>query len=133
MVVDVSQVTKPEPPKESLNYIEFYAPCCHSVRSCNAMADYVISLRTRRVLRTIEAVRCKRGIVKKYKFYPSNDVVLVSYYVSNRGVHHIKILWKPQNVTTEEVERAVRRALRLEEVVKIVVRDSTVEEVCEEE
>jgi hypothetical protein len=97
------------------------------------MADYVISLRTHKILRTIEAVRCGRGIVKKYKFYPSNDVVLISHYISNRGVHHISILWKPQNITVEEVMRAVRRALRLEETVKLVVRDTVVEEVCEEE
>jgi tRNA U55 pseudouridine synthase TruB len=69
----------------------------------------------------------------KYKFYPSDDVVLVSYYVSNRGVHHISILWKPQHVSTEEVMRAVRRALGLEEVVKLIVKDGTVvEEICEE-
>jgi hypothetical protein len=113
-------------------YIEFYAPCCHSIRSCSATADHIISLRTKKILRTIRAVRCGRGIVKKYKFYPSNDVVLVSHYISNRGVHHIKVLWKPQNVTTEEVLSVVRRALHLEEVVKIIVKD-TVEEICEEE
>jgi hypothetical protein len=97
-------------------------------------ADYVISLRTKRILRAISAVRCGRGIVKKYKFYPSDDVIIISYYVSNRGVHYISVKWKPPHISTEEVMRAVRRALRLEEEVKLIVKDSTVvEEVCEEE
>jgi hypothetical protein len=113
----------------SESYIEFYAPCCHSVRSCNATAHYIISLRTKRILRSVEAVRCGRGIVKKYKFYPSPDVALVSYYRSTRGVHHIAVLWKPQGVTVEEVVRAARKALGLEWESKLVVRG---EEVCEE-
>ena len=114
-------------------YIEFYAPCCHSIRSCNAMADYVISLRTKKILRVINAVRCGRGYSVKYKFYPTDDVTLVSHYVSNRGVHYISILWKPQGATVEEVIKAVRRALGLEKDVKLIVKDSTVvEEVCEE-
>jgi len=114
---------------ESESYIEFYAPCCFSERSCSAMADYIISLRFKRVLRVIRPVRCGRGVTRKYKFYPSDDVILVSYYVSNRGVHHVKILWKPKGVTVEEAVRATMKALGLHEDVKLVVRG---EEVCEE-
>jgi hypothetical protein len=82
-------------------------------------------------LRAISAVRCERGYIKKYKFYPSSDVALVSYYRSNRGVVHLSILWKPQEISTTTVIEAVKRALRLETVVKLVVKDETVVE-CEE-
>ena len=117
----------------SEGFIEFEAPCCFSERTCSVTADYIISLRTRRVLRRIAAVRCYRGYIKKYKFYPSQDVALVSYYCSNRGVHYISIKWKPEGVSKEEVIKAAMKALGLEAVTKIVVRGEEVVEEREDE
>jgi hypothetical protein len=111
--------------------MEFEAPCCASIRECNARAHYVVSLVKPKILRRIEAVRCYRGIRKKYKFYPSSDVALVEYYVSNRGVHYITVLWKPESVSTEKAIEMARRALGLEVATKIVVRGGEVVEVEE--
>jgi len=107
---------------EKNNYLEFEAPCCYSVRTCNTTADYVISLRTARILRRIDAVRCYRGHTVRYKFYPSADVALINVYKSNRGVHYIWIKWKPDNVSVDEVMEKVRRALGLAEEIDVRVR-----------
>jgi hypothetical protein len=113
--------------------IEFEAPCCGSVRECYERAHYVISLTKLRVLRRIDALRCYRGIRKKYRFYPSEDVALISHYVSNRGVNYITILWKPNSVNIERVIEAARKALGLETTSKLVVRGAeVVEEVVED-
>jgi hypothetical protein len=92
-----------------------------------------VSLRTLRVLRRIGAVRCSRGYTARYRLYPSDDIILVYHYVSNRGVHYIRVLWKPQSVTTEEAVRAARRALGLHEDVKLVVVGEEVYEEVESE
>jgi hypothetical protein len=113
--------------------IEFGAPCCASVRECRVRAHYVVSLTKPRILRTIEAVRCYRGISRKYKFYPTNDVALVSHYVSNRGVHYLTILWKPEAVEAQKVIEAARRALGLETTAKLVIRGMEVVEEVEED
>jgi len=65
------------------NYLVFEAPCCSSIRECNVKAHYVISVLNAKILRVIRAVRCYRGYTVKYKFYPSDDVILVHHYVSN--------------------------------------------------
>jgi len=110
-------------------YIEFEAPCCYSIRTCKDTAHYIISLTSKRILKTIPAVRCSRGIVKRYKFYPDNTVALIEHYVSTRGVHHIRILWKPESKSREEVIEIARKALGLHHDQKIVVLG---EEVVEE-
>jgi len=102
------------------NFLVFEAPCCGSVRECSVRKLYIIGIRkTPRVLRTIDAVRCRRGVRKFIKFYPSNDVVLISYYRSNRGNHYITVLWKPENITEEQAKAFASRALGIikEEVV----------------
>jgi hypothetical protein len=107
--------------------LEFDAPCCYSVRECSVRKLYVVGFRGKpKVLKEIGAVRCGRGITKKIKFYPSNDVILISYYVSNRGVHHITILWKPQNISEEQATKIVREVLgiALEEKVSVIVSTS---------
>jgi hypothetical protein len=106
---------------EKNTYLEFKAPCCYSVRTCNVTADYVISLKTARILRRIDAVRCYRGHEVIYKFYPAPDVALINHYVSNRSVHYITIRWKPENVSTEEVLEKARRALGLTEEIDVRV------------
>jgi hypothetical protein len=94
--------------------LEFDAPCCASVRECAVRALYVIGLRGEpRILRRIGAVRCYRGITKKIKFYPSENVILVHYYVSNRGVHYVHVLWKPETLTNEQAVEIARKALGL--------------------
>jgi len=105
----------------SENYIVFEAPCCYSVRTCNVTADYVISLKTARILRRIDAVRCYRGHTVRYKFYPSDDVALISVYVSNRGVHYIWVKWKPDSVSTDFVIETARKALGLTEEIEVRV------------
>jgi len=84
---------------------------------------YVIGFRNGepKVLRRIDAVRCYRGITKKVKFYPSNDVILVSYYMSNRGVHYIYVLWKPENLSNEKAIEIARKALGLEIEEKVII------------
>jgi len=94
-------------------------PCCYSERECAVRYHAVVSIKTRRVLRYVNAVRCERLPQRpKYKFYPTNDVVLVEHYRSNRGKVSIKILWKPENISDYEVLRTVCQALgyELEEV-----------------
>jgi len=111
-----------------IEFIEFEAPCCGSVRECKVRAHYIVSLVKPKVLKRIEAVRCYRGIRRKYKFYPSDDVALVSHYVSNRGVHYLSILWKPETVSTERVVEMARRALGLETTTKLRITNLVVEE-----
>jgi hypothetical protein len=72
-------------------------------------------------------VRCYRGITKKYKFYPSEDVILVHYYRSARGVNYLKILWKPGSLPENVAVEVARRALGLETVEKIIVKGEAVE------
>jgi len=117
----------------SEKYIEFEAPCCYSIRTCHDTAHYIVSLRSKRVLKVIEAVRCYKGYTKKYKFYPSDDVALISYYKSNRGVHYIRVLWKPESVDVSKVIEAARKALGLLGEVKLVVLGEEVKEVVEDE
>jgi hypothetical protein len=107
--------------------IELDAPCCSSIRECSVRKLYVVGFRDKpKVLRTISAVRCARGITKKIKFYPSNNVILVSYYISNRGVHHVNILWKPENISNQQAIEIARKALglALEEKVSVTVSTS---------
>jgi hypothetical protein len=101
------------------NFLVFEAPCCESVRECNVRKLYIIGIRKARILRTIDAVRCSRDVRKTIKFYPSNDVVLISYYRSNRGKHYITVLWKPENITEEQAKAFASLALGIakEEVV----------------
>jgi len=87
--------------------LEFEVPCCYSGRTCVETYHAVISLKTGQVLRVIHAVRCKSlGYVPKYKFYQSDDVILVSYYATTRGNTRLKILWKPEGVP-EDLAKAV--------------------------
>ena len=92
--------------------LEFPRPCCSSVRTCIDTFDAIISLRNRKLLRRIDAVRCNRiGIVPKYRFSPSPDVALISFYRSSRGNIHIRILWKPNGISEEEVRKIALEAL----------------------
>uniref|UniRef100_A0A7J2U4J6 Uncharacterized protein n=1 Tax=Ignisphaera aggregans TaxID=334771 RepID=A0A7J2U4J6_9CREN len=97
--------------------LEFEAPCCESIRECNIRKIYIIGFRNGKpkVLRAIDAVRCYRGITKKFKFYPSLDVILVKYYRSNRGVHYITVLWKPESLTEEQARLVAAAALGIYE------------------
>jgi hypothetical protein len=83
---------------------------------------YIIGIRNGKpkILRIVDAVRCNRGVRKKFKFYPSSDVILVKYYRSNRGNNYITILWKPGGLTEEQAKAYAALALGLyteEEVV----------------
>jgi hypothetical protein len=101
--------------------LEFDAPCCSSIRECAERRLVVIGFKgSPKILREIKATRCARGVTKKVKFFPSNDVILIEYYRSNRGVNYITILWKPENVTNEL--EIVRKALGLstEETIRIL-------------
>jgi len=103
--------------------LEFNAPCCASVRECAVRRLVVIGFKGRpKILREIGAVRCSRGITKKVKFYPSQDVILIEYYCSNRGVNYITILWKPETLSNEQAVEIARRALGLstEETIRIL-------------
>jgi hypothetical protein len=97
--------------------LEFEAPCCDSVRSCSVAKVYIIGIRNGKpkILREIGAVRCYRGITKKFKFYPSPDAILVKYYRSNRGVHYITVLWKPGSLTEEQARLLAAAALDIYE------------------
>ncbi|MCC6057170.1 MAG: hypothetical protein LM583_10885 [Desulfurococcaceae archaeon] len=115
-----SQVPNQLNANQNQNFMVFEAPCCESARECAVRKLYVIGIRkTPRVLRTIDAVRCSRNVRKTIKFYPSGDVILVSYYRSNRGVNYITVLWKPQSITEQQAKEYAMVALGLlkEEVV----------------
>jgi hypothetical protein len=96
------------------DYLEFNAPCCTSARTCRHTAHYIISLTNARILRKINAVRCYQGIEEKYKFYPSDDVILVHYYCSTRGVNYLQVLWKPQSIDVNRAVEVARKAIGLE-------------------
>jgi len=93
--------------------LEFDVPCCSSRRTCMDTYHAVISLKTGQVLRTIHAVRCHRlGYAPvKYKFYPSDDVILVSFYKTTRDNVRLKILWKPEEVPEDLALAVARQAL----------------------
>jgi hypothetical protein len=97
--------------------LEFEAPCCESVRECNIRKIYIIGFRNGKpkILRAFDAVRCSRGERKKFKFYPSQDVILVHYYRSNRGNHYINVIWKPQNITEDQARLLAAAALGIYE------------------
>jgi hypothetical protein len=83
---------------------------------------YIIGIRNGpKVLREIGAVRCYRGITKKFKFYPSPDVILVKYYRSNRGVHYITVLWKPGSLAEEQARLLAVAALGIYKEEEIIV------------
>jgi len=102
--------------------LEFDAPCCNSVRECMTRKLFVIGFRGKpEILREIRAVRCERGVKKKIRFYTSDDVMLIEYYRSNRGVNYVTILWKPETLTSERAIEIARKALGLsvEETIRI--------------
>jgi hypothetical protein len=102
---------------------EFDVPCCDSIRECAERRLVVIGFRKNpMVLREVKAVRCNRGIKKKIRFYPSPNTILIEYYRSNRGVNYITILWKPENVSTEQAIEIAKKALGLstEETIRIL-------------
>ena len=112
-----TQIPNTQTQTQNANVLEFDAPCCESVRECNVRKVYIIGFRNGkpRVLRSIDAVRCNRGVRKKFKFYPSADVILISYYRSNRGNNYITILWKPESLTEEQAELLATAALGIYE------------------
>jgi hypothetical protein len=94
----------------------FDAPCCESQRECNIRKVYIIGIKGKpKILRTIDAVRCYRSITKKFKFYPSQDVILIKYYRSNRGVHYLTVVWKPENLTEEQAKMLAAMTLGIYE------------------
>jgi hypothetical protein len=102
--------------------IEFEAPCCESARECSVRRIYIIGIRNKpKILREIGAVRCYRGIAKKFKFFPSSDVILVKYYRSNRGNNYITILWKPESLTEEQAKTYAAVALGIYKEEEIIV------------
>jgi len=106
--------------------MEFEAPCCNSVRTCNPTenAIHVISLVKFKVLRTIEPVRCYRlGYVPKFKFYPAPHIALVRVYLSNRRNVYIDVLWKPQEVDEQTVKDITLLALGLIEIPEIKISE----------
>ena len=111
------------------NFIVFQAPCCGSERECITRKHLIIGFRGKpRILREIYATRCRRGFTMRYKFYPSNNVILIEYYRSNRGNNHITILWKPQNLSNKDALNIVRYALGLEEVYEFrIINNSVIE------
>jgi hypothetical protein len=101
--------------------IEFDAPCCASVRECSARKLAIIGIRGRpRVLREINAVRCNRGYKKKVKVYLSKEIIVARHYVSNRGKHYIKILWKPETLDEEYAKLYASQALGLYKVEEVM-------------
>ena len=102
--------------------LEFEVPCCNSIRECSVRKLMIIGFRGEpRILKEVKAVRCSRGIKRKIRFYTSDDVMLIEYYRSNRGVNYITILWKPETLTSERAIEIARKALGLsvEETIRI--------------
>ena len=110
-----TQISNTQTQTQNANVLEFEAPCCESIRECSVRKVYIIGFRNGkpRVLRSIDAVRCNRGVRKKFKFYPSADVILISYYRSNRGNNYLSVLWKPNNLTEEQAKTLSAIALGL--------------------
>jgi hypothetical protein len=101
--------------------LEIEAPCCWSVRSCNSYELLIIGIRGNpRILRRIGAVRCSRGYKKKIKVYLSKDIIVVRHYISNRGKHYVKILWKPETLDEEQAKLYASMALGLYQVEEVM-------------
>ena len=95
------------------------APCCDSARTCGVTKVYVIEIGNKpKILYTINAVRCNRGIRRRYSIKLGN-IVVAYYYVSNRGNHYITVLWKPENIDDKTAEQMVRKVLGLEEMIEV--------------
>jgi len=95
------------------------APCCNSVRTCNATKIYIVEASEKpKILYVISAVRCNRGIRKRYSIKLDN-IIVAHYYVSSRGNQYITILWKPGHVDDQRAEQMVRRVLGLEEMIEV--------------
>ena len=97
-------------------------PCCGSVRECRARKHYIIDLNKEQVLAEIEAVRCYRGIIEYYEVDVSQDIAIIEHYVSNRGVHYVIPIYKPESINENVFMSKVRRALGLEVTEKIVLK-----------
>lgn len=95
------------------------APCCWSERECRVRIKYVVSLEDEKILRTIPAVRCYRGVKKGYIVSVTGPIAIIEYYMSNRGVHYINIEYS--NWERKKTLEVVRRVLGLESVEKIIM------------
>ena len=60
-------------------------------------------------------MRCYRGESKKVKIYPSDDIIVVEYYVTTRGNPNITVVWKPEKMSMEDALRIAKRVLGVEE------------------
>jgi hypothetical protein len=101
--------------------LEIEAPCCWSVRSCSSYQLVIIGIRGKpKVLRRIGAIRCNRGYKKKVKVYISKEIIVARHYVSNRGKHYIKILWKPETLDEEYAKLYASQALGLYKVEEVM-------------
>jgi len=69
----------------------------------------------------IDAVRCSRGVRRKFKFYPSADAILISYYRSNRGNHYITIMWKPESLAEGQAKAYAALVLGLYSEEEVVI------------
>ena len=100
------------------------APCCGSRRQCLDTNKYIIDVSEKRIIETIPAVRCNRGLQRIYEVEiakeKANSVVIVEHYISNRGVNYL--YFEIPRTPTPEIMSIVREILGLTEVRKIVVR-----------
>ncbi len=90
----------------SEEYIEFSAPCCYSSRECRTRRRLVIDVQNKKVIGVAWAVRCNRGVERKFKTRANNAVV--EAYVSNRGNLYITIIYLPSGVDKGEVEKIAK-------------------------
>jgi hypothetical protein len=94
--------------------LEIKAPGCSSIRECAVRFIAVIGIRNRnnpKILRVVNATRDYRGEEKKVRIYLSSDIIVVEHYRSNRGKVYISIVWKPENISSEEAIKLASRAL----------------------
>jgi hypothetical protein len=102
--------------------VRIQKPCCGSIRECSVRRHYIIDLNREEIIGEIEAVRCYRGIIEYYEVEPTPNTAIVEYYMSNRGVHYVIPIYKPESINENVFMSKVRRALGLEVTEKIVLK-----------
>ena len=103
--------------------LEIESPCCASVRECWVRYKIVYSISQRKILQTINAVRCYRGYQKRYILeltdIEKDDMIIAEIYRSNRGRRYIYIEYKPQFMSVEHAERIIREYFNPPEEIEV--------------
>lgn len=100
--------------------IVYDVPCCVG-KLCNQRRWYIIGFRNYprmkpRILWKTSLPKC--GSVKKVRFVPANDVMLVDVCVSKTAT--VNFIWKPNSINLDDATSVVMQALGIRKL-KVVL------------